>query len=306
MLPLDMIVELFPHLTVNNVYFLGFTCMIVHEKMAVHLSTRLECLRIDLEVVNKFTGLCLKDVYLSAEEILELRRRCQKLNYSSLYCCYIDFVFQHIENLCLANNALSIRKKIRNDSGLYDYYGVDGSFSSLAYLYTATKFSSFDTFKNMLKEFGDFSSKEAYCDNIYLQRADIPENILEVLENEKTLQPRRSALYEVIGSNGLPLARRNGDLVDCDFLLSISKSNKNNKISEFLSQLKGYILWSVWWDDEDDKHPSVTSIVGKEVGCLVAIPKGPWRRPKYYRTMKRLVEGHMVVSCGDVKIYKLE
>jgi len=300
-LPLDIITELFPRCKLRIAYLLGSTCVDAHKKLSVHLSTRLECLIIDFELINKFTGCAFEDIYLSHEKILELQKACQKLNYDSLCCCYIDIVFQQIENLCLANDELEIRDEIRDSSGIYSYYGIDGSFSSLAYLYTATRFSSLITFTKMLEEFRDCSSDNAYSDNIYVERCEFPDDIFHRLAGKTSV---KSSTF-IARNNMLPISIQDGDLVDCDLLRSISKNNKHSEISQFLVQLKGYTLWSFWWSPDGDEYENVTRLLGDEVGVLVAIPKGSWTRPDYYDILRRLIAGHAIISLGKVNIYTL-
>jgi len=254
--------------------------------------------------VNKFTGMDLKSIYLTDEQILELQEKCQKLNYTNLYCCQIDYIFEHIENICLVNDKLDIRYQIREASGVYDYDGTDSS-CALAYLYTTTRFSNLNTFKVMLDEFSG-SEEESFTDNIHIKIANIPDNIYDLLVQEQCDQSyslfcKRPVMDILIRYNHLPMAKADGNLVDCDFLLSLSSLNKNKEIHTFLSQLKGHVLFTFCdGDDEELDSPKIFALHKR----FTISPRKKFK-PDRDLALMAFLRGYEVVNCGDVKIYRL-
>lgn len=278
----------------------------------------LECAHIDLDVINKFTGMKLTCIYLSKDELTSLYENVKKLYYNKT-SIVVDIFYDHILNLYSANNELDIRQKIFSDCGYNDYYGVDGSNQSVGFLYSATRYANVSTFKEMLMEFKDVSDERGYCDNKEIVYKDLPDDILDQMLKSKKPKESHKILEKYVRNNITRISRNPGDIIDINFLIKIAELNEigGKDIKNALSEFKDHNLYSTWWrivdecyEESDAETLSLAHAVDKlfgekEDGQLLILPKNS-SFDRYMKSdmLKRILSSEICCILG-VKVYKL-
>jgi hypothetical protein len=318
-----LISDIFIHIIKGNKYIhdqqnLDKCCKYLYEIYKNLIKDKLVCTNIDIDLISTLLEVGINDVYLSESVLTEINDKLKKYYYSGKYS--MDVLMEQCINLFIINNKLDFKEIVMRKSGYYCYYGTDGSSQSMAYLFTAVRYANFNTFKILLKEFSNESVQNSYCDNVYIQYKEFSDCVLDKLIKCEKIDYKIIDKY-VILNNKLPLSRGDGNIIDCNLLINISKENKDKSIYESLIQFKNYKFHSIFWyyeDMKDEYDENVNIINCGEIndflnigynGFIVVLPKmEEYELPNdakiHYRIINNLLSSEIVI-IGGVKIYKL-
>ena len=238
----------------------------------------LNCLTIDFDLIKVYIPNFNANIEGSIEDQEYLSTEIAKFCYNKYHVLALDELFQAVRNYFIANSRLDLVEKLMNESGLYSYYGADGTGCYLPDLFIATRYADFETFATVLKDFENASETSNY-DDLRVRKGPLPSFMREPwyldLKSEKNYLIKNNdlTLFNWSEGNINPGNTRAGNVIDCNLLISLAKENKNTEILTILEKYRDCVFVAFYWCDDEEKYPDITKVLHtEEGGYIMAIP----------------------------------